>query len=336
MSIDYGFVAPKIDVREEEERERRHDRGEEGNHLKGEHQKSASGRSYKKEWRVDHSTGVSAPQAEPYLSQRATHACPQKHTQTEVSTVIQAQACLQINSAPLTQTRALSYQGATNREVDREKEDGEFLGLFTNKTPQTGLFHIPLNLQTKKGGGMEGEMLMADGRIDGGVEEGSERERAPLLSAYASQDIKDMSTSHTDQSDCLPDDYGVLRSATVDEMEKDDGEQAEEEQEGDTTFIDWDPKNRKLVLPEMAFTKEGGLNWLLQGEKRRENRVGEEEEEEEEVNAMRGKLLLENVFVRQVSEEEAEAQREVERGRERGWEADDILTKWDLVISMDE
>lgn len=321
MTIDYGFVASKMDVREEEVRERRHDRGEDGNHLKGEHQKSASGRSYKKEWR-------------PYLSQRSTHACPQKHAPTEVSTLIQAQACLQINSAPLTQTRALSYQGATNREVDREKEDGEFLGLFTNKTPQIGLFHIPLNLQTKKGGGMEGEKLMADGKIDGGVEERSERERAPLLSAYATQNIKDMSASHTDRSDCSPDDYGVLRSATVDEIEKDDGEQAEKEQEGDTIFIDWDPKTRKLVLPEMAFTKEGGFDWSLQGEKGRENRVGEEKEDE--VNAMRGKLLLEDVFVRQVSEEEAEARREVERGGGRGWEADDILTKWDLVISMDE
>lgn len=69
----------------------------------------------------------------------------------------------------------------------------------------------------------------------------------------------------------------------------------------------------------------------MQGEKGRENRVGGEEE-----YAMRGKLRSENVIVRQTSEEASEAQTEMTRAVETGWEADDIMTKWNLVISMDQ
>lgn len=331
VSIDYGFVAvaPKINARKEEERERRHGSRGDGNNLRDEHQKSLSGQSYKKkEWRVEngHAAGIVTPQAKPHRSQKSTHSCPQKHTPIhptkEVCNRVQAQACFPINSASLNQTR-----GATNQE-----EGGEFLGLLPNKTPQIDLFHIPLNLRTNKRGGLGEEMLMADGKIDEGVEEGGARESVPLLSAYASQNIKDMSTSHTDQSDYLPDECGVLRQATVDQIGKDEDEVEEEQEEG-TIFIDWDPKARKLVFPEMAFTGEGGLDWSLQTEKGRDNRV---EGGEEEVNAMRGKLLLENVFVRQASEEEAEAQREMEVDGERRWEASDILARWNLVISMDE
>ncbi|XP_044024284.1 interleukin-20 receptor subunit alpha isoform X2 [Siniperca chuatsi] len=323
LSIDYGFigVAPKIDVRgEEEKRERRHDRGEDGNNLNLED---------------GHSAGVYAPQA------KSTHTCSQTHmlihTQTEMSTLVQAHACSQVNSVTQTQAPSLSLQGTTKGEVDRKKEDKEFPGLFINKTPQTGLFHISLNLQTKKEGGMGEEMdgkvgVRTDGKIDGGVEEGSENEEVPLLSAYATQNIKDMFTSHADQSDFLPDDYGVLRLAIAHKIEEDKDDEEEEEE---TICINWDPKTRKLVLPEMAmeFNKEGGLDGWMQGKKGRENRVGGEEE-----YVMKGELRLENVIVRQTSEEEeeAEAQREMERGGETMWEADDILTKWNLVISMDQ
>lgn len=168
------------------------------------------------------------------------------------------------------------------------------------------------------------EMLMAEGKIDGSVEEGSERERVPLVSGH---------TSQTDQSDCLPDDYGVLRPATVDGTEKADGEQAEEEQEAETTFIHWNPNSRKIWLPETVFPKEAGLDWLLQGEKDKKNGV---EEEKEDMYTARGKVLLENVFVRQSSEEEAEAKRALERGGNKGLGLDDLLNKWELVISMDE
>lgn len=175
---------------------------------------------------------------------------------------------------------------------------------------------------------MEDEMnqnvrVRADGQSNGGVEEVSESEGVPLLSAYASQNNKVRSSSHVNQSNYLSDDYSVVRLATADETEKD-----EEEEEGEgTIFIDWDPNTRKLVLPDMAmdFTEVVESDGSTQGEKGRENRAGGEK-----VSAMKGELRLANVFVRQGSEEEAEAQ----RARERG-EVDDIFTKWNLVISMD-
>ncbi|XP_070705361.1 interleukin-20 receptor subunit alpha [Pempheris klunzingeri] len=321
LSIDYGFVgvAPEINDRGEEERreerERRHDGREDGNSLRGEHKKDAARGSHKvKEWRVEdgRSAGVYAPQAK-------------SDAQTEMSTlIIQAHAFSQLNSVLPTRTQAplLSFQGATKGEVDRE------IGLFPN----------PLNLQTNQGGGMGGEMdgmvrVRTDGWMDGGVEEGSDGERAPLLFAYASQNVRAIPTSHDDQSDFLSDDYGVLRLATAHQI-KEDGEE-EEEEEG-TICINWNPETRKLVLPEVAMevNKEGGLNGSMEGEKGRENRVGGEEEEEE-AYVTNGELRLENVFVRQASEEEAEAQGEMERGGEISWEVDDVLTKWNLVISMD-
>ncbi|XP_076612549.1 interleukin-20 receptor subunit alpha [Chaetodon auriga] len=333
-SIDYGFLdmAPRISVREEEEeRERRHDGGDDGNNKDEKQTRGAS--NEKKEWRVGDGcfAGVWAPQAKSYLSHTSSHTCPQAHTQAERSTLTQAHACSQVNSAPSIQAQAplLSFQGG---------EDKEFPGLFIKQTPQLGLFRIPLNLRTKKERGTRVEMDRevkgrAGGKIDGGVEVERDSERVPLFS-YASQNIKDMSTFHADQSDFLPGDYGVLRLATGGEVEKD-----EEEEEG-TTCIDWDPETRKLVLPELAmeFTKEGGLDESMHGERGRENRVGGEEEEEEKVNAMKDKLTLESVYVREASEEEEEAnaERGVERGQERQWEADDILTKWGLVISMDQ
>ncbi|KAG8011211.1 Interleukin-20 receptor subunit alpha, partial [Nibea albiflora] len=285
-SIDYGFVgaAPKIIVRGVgEEKERRCDSGEDGNNLKGKHQKDEAKESYtKKEWRAD--DGIYAPQAKSCLTQRTTHTCSQTHmpmhTQTERSTLVQAQAY----SDHLTQTQTPLLSIQETREVDR----------------------------------------------DGGMEEESMSESAPLLSAYASQNIN---TTHADQSDFLLDDYGVLRLATAEEIENDDGDE-EEEEEG-TICIDWDPHTRKLVMPEVAMeftTEEGGLDGLMQREKGWENRVGGEEE----VSATKGELTLENVYVRQASEEEAEAQRERESGGVGGWEAEDLLTKWNLVISMDQ
>lgn len=344
VSIDYGFVgvAPKIDDRGgEEDRKRSYDGGENENNLKRKYQKHLLRHSYEeKEWGVQdgHSAEVYCPQEKSYLSQKSTHTCSQTHmlihTQAEISTLIQAHACLPVNPVTLTQTQAplLPFQGGTKGEADREEEDREFSGLFINKTPNIGLFHFPLNLQTKTEEGMGEEMdrkvrVRTDGEVDG-VREGSKSERAPLLSAYVSQN-KDMSTSHTDQSGFLPDDYSVLRLATARNIDKDD-----EEEEG-TLCVDWDPKTRKLVLPEIAveFTKAGWLDNLMQGEKRKENRV---EGEEEEVNVMKGRLMLENVFVRQASEVEEEAERELEKGGEGGCEVQDILNKWNLIISMDQ
>ncbi|XP_032398589.1 interleukin-20 receptor subunit alpha [Etheostoma spectabile] len=310
LSVDYGFidVAPQIDVR-----------GEDGNNPKGEHQKYAARNNYeKKEWRVrdGQSTGHT-----------------QTHAQTEMRALIQAHA----RSQPVlpTQTQApLPFQRATMGEVE---EDREFPVLLINTTPQTGLFRMPLDLQTDKmggmGEGMDGKVEdRTDGDINGGVEESTECEQVPLLSAYATQNTNAMPNS-TDQSDFLSDDYGVLRLDTAHNIEEGD---EEGEEEGETICVHWDPQTRKLVLPEIAmeFNKEEGFDWLSQGEKRSENRMGGEEEEE--VNSMTGELRLENVYVRQGSEEKEEAQREMKRGEGMEWEVDDFLTRWNLVISMDQ
>lgn len=317
VSIDYGVVgiAPIND------RDWWHDDGE----HEHEHQNGGSRDSCEGGIEDGDASGVYAPQKNSYHSQIPTQTRSQTHAQMEMNTLTQARACSQVSSVPPTQSQApsLSFQ----EEVDREKEDRKITGLFINRTPQNGLFHFPLNMQTKEGG-MEDEMnqnvrVRADGQSNGGVEELSESEGVPLLSAYASQNNKVRSSTHVNQSNYLSDDYGVVRLATAEETEKD-----EEEEEGEgTIFIDWDPNTRKLVLPDMAmdFTEVVESDGSMQGVKGRENRAGGEE-----LSAMKGELRLANVFVRQGSEEEAEAQ----RARERG-EADDIFTKWNLVISMD-
>lgn len=244
-----------------------------------------------KEWGVENS------QPSSYLSQSSIHVrlhkYPATHTMTEVGSLVLAQPWFQ-NSDQLTQNQGLFLQGETITEAGRQKEGSKFLGLFSNTTPQTGPFHIPLNLQNKTGEGLQDEMPVVDEKIDGGVEEVDKRETAPLLSTYATQSINNTFASHTDQSDFIADN---------------------EYKEG-TIFICMDPKTGKLVLPEleMLVTTENGLG-----------KGGEHKEGgEEEVDATRGKLLLGDVFIRQASEED------------RGWEADDILTKWNLVIPIEE
>ncbi|KAM7395598.1 hypothetical protein PAMA_007052 [Pampus argenteus] len=308
LSVEYGVVciAPKTADGGE---------GRDWKHNTGECQKCTTTRdSYKKkEWRIEDNrpAGVYASQTQ----STHTHIHPQTHAQIAMSTLVQAHSWSQVNPVLLTQTRASSqsFQGASKREVGRKREDSECSGSCVNKSPQTGLFQIPLNLATEWAGGMKGR---TERKRDEGVGEEGMSENIPLL--YVSQH---MPTSHTDQSHFLSKDYVVQRLAS-----------AQEEEEA-TICIDWDPETGKLVLPrmEMAFNKEGGLDGLLQGERGREVRVGDEEEEEE-VNAMKGELRLESVFVRQASEEETEAQSRVETA----WEANDIMTKWNLVISMDQ
>uniref|UniRef100_UPI0037E7F72F interleukin-20 receptor subunit alpha n=1 Tax=Semicossyphus pulcher TaxID=241346 RepID=UPI0037E7F72F len=269
--------------------------------------------------------GVYSAQAKSYLSQKSTRSETHmpKHTQTEVSELLQAHACLPVNSALVSQTQAPFL--SCEQELGREEGDREFPCVFSNKSPQTSFFDSPFNIQRQNEGGLEEEIVR--GGTDGTVNEGIRSERAPLLSAYASQNIINTPTSQSDQSDFLPDDYGVLSLAEATVIEED--EKVEEEDEDGTTCVEWDPNTGKLVLPEVAMeiNKEGGL---MQGEKRRENKTGREEEE------AKGKLRLESVYVRQGSEEMAEAQREMERGEETGWEADDLFSKWNLVISMDQ
>ncbi|XP_060908297.1 interleukin-20 receptor subunit alpha [Labrus mixtus] len=324
LSIDYGFVGKAAD-----------DGGINGNNHRDESQNCVAVEcNDEKGWKAEdqHSTTAYASQAKSYLSQKSTKSCSETHmpiqARTEVSTLAQAHACLQVNSVLLYQSSAQSsvLQGAV--ELDKEEEeDEEFSGLFINKTPQTGLFSIPLHVKSKKNDRIVENMAKVQTNVKNneGKEEGRS-EREPLLSAYASQNIINMPTSQSDQSHYLPDDYGVLSMAAAHRSEDD-------EEEGGTICIEWDPETGKLALPEvgMEFQKEAGL---MQRENGRESKA--EGEAEEEVSVREAGLRLENVFVRQGSEEKAEAQREKETGGELGWETDNLLSKWNLVISLNE
>uniref|UniRef100_A0A3Q1G754 Uncharacterized LOC110968206 n=1 Tax=Acanthochromis polyacanthus TaxID=80966 RepID=A0A3Q1G754_9TELE len=153
-----------------------------------------------------------------------------------------------------------------------------------------------------------------------------EDENVPLLSGYASQNIQNV--PHCDQSALLSGDYGVLSRAEAQYAEEDDGYEEEEEQ--GAICVNWDPKTGELRLPE--FNGEEGLDRLmLPYAARQDGMVGKDEE----AFVMKGELTLENVFVRQASEED-EPQKELEQVRETEWEVDDILSKWNLTISMDQ
>lgn len=330
-SVDYGHVgrAPDINVmREEEERDKKDDRGEDRNELKGKCLRcGAQNSTEEKAWRVE--DGFYAPQAKACLPLKSTIICRQTHlpmhTPTEMNTLAKAQAWSQLNSGLVTQT-----------QVDRETEDRMCTELFINKNPQTCLFNTPLNLQTNKevgrGEDMQGKAKITDERFVGDAEEGRKSEKVPLLSAYASQSMTGMLPFQTEQSDFLPDDYGVLRPAAALDLEEGD----DDEEEG-TICIHWNHETRKLVLPGLhtKFSKQIGMDGLMQGEKGSKERMGGENEE---VKAMKGGLKLENVFVRQPSEEEEEAAalREMGRGGATGCEVDDFVTKWNLVIPEDQ
>ncbi|XP_034436756.1 interleukin-20 receptor subunit alpha [Hippoglossus hippoglossus] len=313
LLADYAFVGatPQINVGgEEEARDPWQDR-DDGNNLIGERQKCD-----KKEWRVEdgHSAGVFSPQAKSNLSQTHVPTYSQTHARTGMSTLVQAQS----KSLSLSQ-----IQGSLLSDQKGTYGDRECPGSVVNKTPQTGLFHDRLNLQTRMklemGGKMEEKArVRTDGKIDGAAEEASKSETVALLSAYSSQNLP---TSLADQSDFIPNECGFLSVATAHNIV----EEEEEEEEGNIC-INWDPKTRKLVFPEMVLD---GLMWAEEGS---ENRMGGEE-----VHAAKGGLKLENVFVRQGSEEAAEALREKERGGESGSDGvDGVLSKWNLVISMDQ
>lgn len=184
---------------------------------------------------------------------------------------------------------------------------------------QTALLHSPLNVK--------GKMLKEDGLTAPGMEGKSQNELEPLLSVYADQNTKYVSAAHAEQSDFrLADDSSAV---DLEETEKDGGgyeEEEGEEQARGTIFIDWDLKSGKLVLPELEKWIHGEYEPGSSGEPT--------EGGEEEGNVMGGELLLGDVFVRQASDEEAP--REPGRDPEGEGEVHDILTKWNLVIPMDD
>ncbi|KAM4522154.1 interleukin-20 receptor subunit alpha [Odontesthes bonariensis] len=271
--------------------------------------------------------GDYSSQAKSYLSQRPTHTCVQTHRPIYAEQMV-PRVWSQGNppSPAQTQAQLQSSQGSVTGELNREK-DGELLGLFIRKDPQTGLLSVILNLQTQQ---KVDEKTEVDEKKDGGEEEGSECEIVPLLSAYASQSIKGIPASHSIQPDCLSHGNGVLGPAAKPKTEEDYFADEKEEMEG-TMCINWDPKTRKLVLPEMkaGFNTKERLDGPMPSERGREDRIAEKNEGK---HVPRGGLKLENVCVRQTSEEETEAL----RGQGTGLEVEDILTKWDLVIPMDQ
>ncbi|XP_051908718.1 interleukin-20 receptor subunit alpha isoform X2 [Hippocampus zosterae] len=86
------------------------------------------------------------------------------------------------------------------------------------------------------------------------------------------------------------------------------------DEEGGPLCVEWDREKRKLVLPGLEMTMSRG------------------EGEGGGKKVAMGDLGLEKVFVRQASREEAAPS----QGATTGWEVDDIVRKWDLVISMNE
>lgn len=88
-----------------------------------------------------------------------------------------------------------------------KKQDGQIESLLVS---------IRLNLQTmeevKRGEEVHGEVIWSthrEGVANRGVEEGNNCENVPLISAYAPQNIPNMSASHSDQSDITLDDFSV-------------------------------------------------------------------------------------------------------------------------------
>ncbi|XP_061563169.1 interleukin-20 receptor subunit alpha [Cololabis saira] len=236
-----------------------------------------------------------------YLSQK----CRPSHMQ---STLVQA-----LPWKDGTMALSQSAQGS----VTGEMEDRECSAIFISRCSQTDLFNIPSNRQ---------ERAPVGATLD--EEEGRKCENVPLLSSYIFQNVQNMPTPHPNHSDCLASDYGLMMPTAMQKTEEDEFHEMEE----GVICIDWDPQTRTLVLPDVEFTKEEELGGLMPLNREEELRMLRNDEE---LYMTRGHLKLESVFVRQTSEENAEAQKQLQRAETR-LEAYDVLTKWDLVISMDQ
>lgn len=309
--IDYGFVG----VASETSNGERFDRGEDRDDLNGLHKECIVGESCdKKDCGLKDAKffNVDRTQSDSYLSQ-ATNTI----TQTQTRSPINSQAHGQVEISKLVKAQPWSLGGS---EV-KEREDEDNSGLFLN----TSVFTVPSYLQQNTQVGVK-EEIYKEVRVrpnesnDEAAEEGSKDETVALLSAYASQNIRVLPPNHVEQTDLLQNNYGLLSVASG--MENDDDA---DEQEG--LQIVWDSETRRLVFPGIGT--EAGIDDMKEREEEKEDRVGGEEG-----NAVKGELKLENVFVKQASEEEIEG--ETEGDGEAEWEADDILSKWNLIISMDQ
>lgn len=110
------------------------------------------------------------------------------------------------------QLQGRSFAGL--QSFQRSKEDGAIRSL---------LLSIRLNPQTikevERGEELCGEVIWStdrEGVANRGVEEGNNCENEPLMSAYAPQNIPNMSASHSDQSDITLDDFSVNHERGLD------------------------------------------------------------------------------------------------------------------------
>ncbi|KAM9840342.1 interleukin-20 receptor subunit alpha [Aulostomus maculatus] len=299
-SVDYGVIS-KVKTNnggKEEEGQWRQDRRVEGNMPGGDRKIWPVMEIDRKEQRTENHPPAS------YFPQKSTPTCSQKLVPEVVSTLVQTKSDLTPTQAPVQ-----SLISARKGEVD-----GDLPGIFLKKNPLTGFFHIPLNLKTK----VEGEMERREtGETDEEVEEKNECQKIPPLSAYASQNIIDKTVLYARQSGPVSDDYGIMLGGETHR------EEDEEEEDGQSICINWDPESQTLTVPKIPFNMQGGWNGL--GMRGAEDRV-----KCKKADLLKRKLKLENVFVRQASEEEGDAKRQPETA------LDEILTKWDLVVSMDQ
>lgn len=184
---------------------------------------------------------------------------------------------------------------------------------------------LAVSMQQRQNAG-EAEQPLVERRVEE-MPEGSGGPR--VCTDYACQNPRDLPLV----SDCSIDDYGVV-GQTACGAEKNYDEQEEDELDEETSFISWDPKTGKLMLPHGDSALSGEFNWAPQEV---EFKVGGSQAHKGEALAADGssRVLLESVFVRQSSEEEAEAQAKLDTAVETERKLDNFLSGWDLVVAMD-
>lgn len=192
-----------------------------------------------------------------------------------------------------------------------------------DETSDYGLLAVDLQ---QRQNACEVDQPMVERRVEE-MPEGTGRQR--VCTDYASQNLMDLPIIAA----CSMDDYGMVGLAACG-AEKNEDEQEEIERDEETTFFSWDPQTGKLMLPESESALNGEFNWALQEV---EAQVGGSTAQNGEPLAPdSSRVLLENVFVRQSSEEAAEAQAKLYGGVEMERKVENFLSGWDLVVTMDE
>ncbi|KAM4712630.1 interleukin-20 receptor subunit alpha [Anableps anableps] len=290
LSKNYGFVIAQKKVGgKKDTTQRKLEKGDAVNNLKDKHQKFAYC-DEKKDVNIkdDHSASGYKPQAETFRES------------PEVSDSLQNLPCSQRDLVLTSQSWApMQSNQRSFTEKQTNKNNTESSGLYFAKSSHTGALNIHLSLPLPK------EELKRE-EIEGGEQKQSQCENVPLLSGYASQNIPTMPTVHSQQSDCLSGDYCAVTQAAAQKAEAGNDEME--------ICSNSSSESIEVALP-IIFNKDRGTEEIMAGNF-------------EEMYTMRSHLKLENVFLRQASDEEAGAQIEEEM--------DNVLRKWDLVISMDE